>query len=327
MKNYSIIKQPVSIIIATLLLVIVPSAIGLLAEYASLPSPADMPLGILLDSLQMRPVTALLFASINAVLINSIIVRYSLAKAKTFLPLTLYFISACPMMLSSLHPSIAIFQFILILSTYCAINSFRRSYQFQNVFIAAFYLGILPLLFSDAIFLLPLLPVTLSIYHRTLREAVTSLFGLLTPWVLASTAWWIAGFGFDYTFSCLAQQLHLIPNPAATTVLISQMPLPNMIFSALFVSICIFATFVIIKNFNTSHNRYQKILAHFLWMSLFAAATLLSGHGIMVTTSVLTISGTVFMTYFFSVFRGWIPLLLYIVLTAMSVWTSIMSIL
>ena len=324
MKKFNLIKQSGGITLATVIILILSLAarVFLYQLPASVSCPADMPLGNLLDSFAVSPTGTfalnIILTLINAIILDSIIVRYSICTVRTFLPISLYFIFTYTILSADNPLSFALFQLALILASLHAIDAFRRSYQFQNVFISAFFLGLLPLIFSSAIFLLLLLPTTLFLYHRTVREAAVALAGVLTPWLLCASIWWVAGYEWNYCFVCLGRQLYDSFAPSASFKLIAALPLTTKILAALFVLLYIISIFIILRNFNESKSRLKKTQTHFLWITLFGLLPLLFAPGIIVTNCTLAVSGTVIITAFFSRHKGLVPLLVFSVLVLLA---------
>ena len=329
MKNFNLIKQSSGITAATIFLLIIVLSIRFFAlniPAAADISAADMPLGMLLDSVSLPNgamfALAILFALTNATLLDSIIVRHSLCPHRTFLPMALYFIAAYAIAFPA-HPlSFSVFQLALILTTMHAINAFRRSYQFQNIFLSAFFLGLIPLLFSQAAILVILLPVSLFLYHRTLREAVAALAGLLIPWLLCSTAWWMAGCDWGYCFASLGLQLS---NTTSSSILdfISTQPLLIKVFAGLYTVTGIASVIIILRNFNPSKSRTQKIHTHFLWMALLGVAPMFIAGGTTVGYGTLAVAGTVIITSFFTRYKSWLPLLAYVSMVVLAVMSNL----
>lgn len=236
--------------------------------------------------------------------------------------MALYFITAYAIAFPS-HPiSFSVFQLALILATLHAINAFRRSYQFQNIFLSAFFIGLMPLIFSRAIVLVLLLPVTLFLYHRTLREAVSALAGLLTPWLLCSAAWWIAGCEWLYCFTNLGLQLNTTTSQTILGLLTTQ-PLSIKIFAGLYAVLGIASVIIILRSFTPAKNRVQRIYTHFLWMTLLGMVLMFFAGAEMVGYGTLAVAGTVIITSFFIRYKGWLPLLAYVSIAALAILSNL----
>lgn len=83
----------------------------------------------------------------------------------------------------------------LAFKNYC--RSFRSGYSFDALFRASLYLGALPLVAPSLLPMVALLPLAVILFHRTLRETVAALAGLLLPvFVFCYVNW---GAGGDFT--------------------------------------------------------------------------------------------------------------------------------
>lgn len=83
----------------------------------------------------------------------------------------------------------------MAVKNYC--RSFRSGYSFDFLFRASLYLGILPLVAPAMLPMAALLPLAVILFHRTLREVVVAIAGILLPIFTFCYVNW--GAGGDFT--------------------------------------------------------------------------------------------------------------------------------
>ncbi|MCM1300610.1 MAG: hypothetical protein NC250_05300 [Alistipes senegalensis] len=138
---------------------------------------------------------ATLFAALFAGMsIGRISVHTNLYGVSSCLTIPLFGIFACA--LAGGEASLMFFVTALLLASgvrlYCA--AFRNGYSFDRMFRASFCLGLLVLIRPAALPLLLLLPFSILLFQRTLRESVVALAGLLlAPALLCYVNWAMGG--------------------------------------------------------------------------------------------------------------------------------------
>ncbi|MDE6864935.1 MAG: hypothetical protein K2I97_01760 [Alistipes sp.] len=138
---------------------------------------------------------ATLFAALFAGMsIGRISVHTNLYGVSSCLTIPLFGIFSCA--LADSEVSLMLFVTALLLASsmrlYCA--AFRNGYSFDAMFRASFCLGLLVLIRPVALPLLVLLPFSILVFQRTLRESVVALAGLLlAPAVLCYANWAMGG--------------------------------------------------------------------------------------------------------------------------------------
>ena len=185
MNRPDVIRQPLGVVAATF--VIMMACVVIRVTTAPYPAEtdlaADMPLGRAIDSLFPTGAAActvgLVAAILNATLLAGMIVRYSVSAVRTYLPMAVYAMTAYGICFPAGSVSATLVPLLLILGSTQMIAAFKRSYQFEHVFKSAFCIGLLPMLYAPALPLVLIVPVTLVLYRRTLREAVVAAAGLL----------------------------------------------------------------------------------------------------------------------------------------------------
>lgn len=202
MNRPDVIRQPLGVVAATF--VIMMACVVIRVTTAPYPAEtdlaADMPLGRAIDSLFPTGAAActvgLVAAILNATLLAGMIVRYSVSAVRTYLPMAVYAMTAYGICFPAGSVSATLVPLLLILGSTQMIAAFKRSYQFEHVFKSAFCIGLLPMLYAPALPLVLIVPVTLVLYRRTLREAVVAAAGLLLPFFICSVVWWGLGDSF-----------------------------------------------------------------------------------------------------------------------------------
>lgn len=332
MNRPDVIRQPLGIVIASFVAIM----LTVIARAAYAPSPvgaelcSDMPLGRFID--RIFPTAALsctvgiVIAFLSAALLTGIIVRYSISSVRTYLPMIIYTLSAYGIYFPSGSVSATLLPLLLIMSSGQAIAGFKRSYQFGSVFRSAFYIGIIPMIYAPASLLVIMVPVTLLLYRRTLREAIAALTGVVLPWVLCSVAWWGAGFPLGYVSSDLWRGITAAGASESFTEAVLASGISEKIFLAFYTVLCIYSVIIIIPRLASLRTRARKIYIHFLWLLFVCVAILFSPAGNVISAGLLAVPGCVIITTFFIRYRGWLPLSAYIMLILSVMYINISSV-
>lgn len=119
--------------------------------------------------------------------------RYNLYSVGTCLAIPLYGAITAGLFTGEalLTPLAAAMLLALAVKNYA--RSYCNGYGFDALFRASLYLGMLPLIVPAALPLVLLLPLAIVLFHRTLRETVVALAGLLLPILLFCYLNWGAG--------------------------------------------------------------------------------------------------------------------------------------
>lgn len=138
--------------------------------------------------------TALFAALFAGMSIGRISVRTNLYGVSSCLTIPLFGIFACALAGSEVSAMLFVTALLLASSVrlYCA--AFRNGHSFDAMFRASFCLGLLVLIRPVALPLLLLLPFSILLFQRTLRESVVAVAGLLlAPAVLCYVNWAMGG--------------------------------------------------------------------------------------------------------------------------------------
>lgn len=319
MNKPDAIRQPLGITVATF------AAIMALVMVRSITVPypaetaltADMPLGALIDSLFHNTVVAnaagAALALLNAILLSGIIVRYSVSPVRTYLPITLYAMTAFGLCVPFGSVSAMLATLLLLVSTNRMIDSFKRSYQFGNVFKSAFFVGMIPMLYAPATLLLPIIPITLVLYRRTLRETITALTGAVLPTIICSVFWWMAGRPWSHICTCLWEGMTTSTLPSLATFA-ADAPLGLKIYSALCALLTIASIATIIARITTIRTRAKKIYLHFIWLAALCAAMLMLPGSDIAAIAITAVPLSALISAFFTNYRGWLSFAVYLVI-------------
>lgn len=282
---------------------------------------SDMPLGILIDSLfsqgWLKIILSAVLIFINSILLTRIIIKYSISSERTYLPMIMFLLPAYCIFMPTATITEALSSLLLIISSMQMIAGFKRSYQFAEVFKSAFALGFIPLLYSPAICLVAILPITLIIYNRTLREALAGVVGLLTPILLCSFCWWLAGYEPLYLIHSLTESLS---KPYEFNILsaIGNKGITALTFSVLHWAIILYSLFTIILRLSTLRPRVKKIFIHFINLFICIAAMLLVPSNSIITFSISSVPIALISTIFFIVHKGRISTIIYYILLGLA---------
>lgn len=320
MNKPDVIRQPLGVIIVTfvVLMIIVIIRAAIMPYPAEMETTADMPLGQLIDGLfhtaVTSSVTVFCIAFINATLLTSIIVKYSVSVVNTYLPMIIYTMTAYGIYVPLNSVSAAIASLLLIASCAEMIAGFRRSYQFGHTFKSAFYLGIIPIIYAPAAILILILPITLILYDRTVREAGGAVVGLLLPFLLCATGWWYAGESWNYLPTQLYEGFMSSDPFISFFGSFIESTITTKIYLCLYIALTLYSVFIIFRKLTSMRTRARKIYLHFLWLLLLCLGLLFTPGGNIISLGLLAVPGGVLASTFFIRHSGWLHLGIYLLL-------------
>lgn len=274
-----------------------------------------MPLGTLLDSVVPAGVWTCVAGGVAifvcAVLLTSIVVRYSVSPVRTYLPMSLYMAAACGAYLPEASVSAMLLPLILADACSNAVESFRRTYRFGQVFQSAFLVGMAPMLYAPSIVAVLIVPVTLVLYRRTAREAVAAVIGVMMPLFLCSMAWWVAGESFGYMAEELADNLF-----ARQTVSLSDAVADGGIAIQLYFGVygllTLLSMVVVLVNMSSMRTRPRRVAIHFMWLAVICGGIVYLSGGNAVSLWILAVPCSVLLSMLFVYRSGWASILVYI---------------
>ena len=134
-------------------------------------------------------------------------VRYNLYTANTCIAIPLYGALVGGLTAGRVDFFMFVCAALLIFSIRNFCRSFSNNYAFDALFRASLYLGLLVILEPRTAPLLLLLPLAVIHFHRTVREWIIALVGLLLPAALLCYVNWGAGHPFLAPLLCLSDGL------------------------------------------------------------------------------------------------------------------------
>ena len=328
MNRPDVIRQPLGVVAATF--VIMMACVVIRVTTAPYPAEtdlaADMPLGRAIDSRFPTGAAActvgLVAAILNATLLAGMIVRYSVSAVRTYLPMAVYAMTAYGICFPAGSVSATLVPLLLILGSTQMIAAFKRSYQFEHVFKSAFCIGLLPMLYAPALPLVLIVPVTLVLYRRTLREAVVAAAGLLLPFFICSVVWW----GLGDSFGLMGHELlagTTLGEDTALPAFFGEKGVWSKVYIGLFAALTLCSAIIILRTLSSLRTRAKKIHIHFLWLLLLCLISLLLPGNTIASLGVLAVPCCVTVSAFFIRYRGWLPLAIYTVLTALMLYINL----
>lgn len=329
MGRQDVIKQPLVMVIATFLamMTIIVCRVAVSPYPFEVGITADMPLGRLIDgvtgaSVTLTYVLGIIIAFLSATLLTSILVRYSVSFVRTYLPMIVYTMTAFGVSIPIGSLSASLVSFILILSSADMIAAFRRSYQFGNVFRSAFAFGILPMIYATSVVLVLIIPITLVLYQRTPREWIAAAAGLFLPFLICSIGWWAIGESFEFVSNSLIKNVFSESFMSVREVFLTS-DLPVKIYICVYAALAFYSIFVIFRRITGMRTRARKIYLHFIWLLLLCIIMTFLPSSNIISLGLLAVPGSVVVSAFFIKYKGWVPVLVYILLLGLVFWINL----
>lgn len=329
MNRPDVIRQPLGVVAATF--VIMMACVVIRVTTAPYPAEtdlaADMPLGRAIDSLFPTGAAActvgLVAAILNATLLAGMIVRYSVSAVRTYLPMAVYAMTAYGICFPAGSVSATLVPLLLILGSTQMIAAFKRSYQFEHVFKSAFWHRPAP----DA-----LRTGTPPCSHRSsdtrplpthaARGGVVAAAGLLLPFFICSVVWW----GLGDSFGLMGHELlagTTLGEDTALPAFFGEKGVWSKVYIGLFAALTLCSAIIILRTLSSLRTRAKKIHIHFLWLLLLCLISLLLPGNTIASLGVLAVPCCVTVSAFFIRYRGWLPLAIYTVLTALMLYINL----
>ena len=178
------------------------------------------------------------------------------------------------------------------------------------------------MLYAPALPLVLIVPVTLVLYRRTLREAVVAAAGLLLPFFICSVVWW----GLGDSFGLMGHELlagTTLGEDTALPALFGEKGVWSKVYIGLFAALTLCSAIIILRTLPSLRTRAKKIHIHFLWLLLLCLISLLLPGSTIASLGVLAVPCCVTVSAFFIRYRGWLPLAIYTVLTALMLYINL----
>lgn len=202
-RQIDILKQPIPTLLATFALLLTWQTL----RAVRLPYPAEnlsgalSPVGAWIDSTLggiAGTIVVLIAVLIASLIITRIISRYSLSVIRSLVPMVLFSICVCGVVLPIGSPALVLSVLMIVHSSELMIMSFKRTERFSEVMRAAFWTGLAALITPDLVYVALLLPIQWLIWQRSPREMVAGVIMLFLPLLPTSYLWWQGGKEFGW---------------------------------------------------------------------------------------------------------------------------------
>lgn len=330
MARFEVAKQPKSIVFVTFAVMLGLFAIRawVAPHTAEEGSSADMPLGRLIDAIIVwQPlgghIMGALLVFINGLLLARLLDRYRISPTPTYLPVVLYLLGAYAIFVPRESLASVVAVFLLILSTERIIASFSHSYRFSEVFGSAFCLGLIAMIYSPGILLIPMLPFTLAIYRRETRENIVAVIGLLLPFLLCSAGWWVAGKNWEFIFVSLLENLTARTGTTVFESLAGQ-GMVAWVFGISYLLSFLYSVFLITRYLPRMRTRAKKIYIHLFLLTICTAAMLFMPSGSIITLSLAAVPCSLITVVFYTRHKGALSSVVYAVFIASAITLNIL---
>lgn len=320
--KFDIARQPLVPAFVTLFILTVVAMCG--AEGGSAPADAGgtasetMPLlGGLLSRFQgTYPVWARIMAGAMLVFTGMctgrIAIRYNLYTVSSCLPIPLYVIIACGILIGGnyLAGFAASMLLALAIKNYC--RSFCNGYGFDTIFRASLYLGLLPLVYAPATPLVLILPLAILLFERTFRELVVALTGVLLPILTACYISWGTGGQFQAPILALAKTV-----VSGTPLWIfTGIPLPSLVMLCGIAALALTAFFFFLSDIYAAGTKPRFILIFNIGILTMVLALLCSPSVTPEIFALLAVPSALLFPVFFVRIHRRIALPIYLILVA-----------
>lgn len=198
--------------------------------------------------------------------------RYNLYSVGTCLAIPLYAAFTTGLALGGELLQLLVANTLLALSVKNFARSFCNGYAFDALFRASLYLGLLLLAAPAALPLIALLPLAIILFHRTLRETVVALAGLLLPILAFGYVNWGAGGDFTAPFELAAEAFM---NGSALEAA-RAIPIPNLILLGALVLLDLLALFYFLADSYAAGNKPRAIFIFQIFLLILLIPTLLN---------------------------------------------------
>ena len=222
---------------------------------------------VLGDSAFARSVSGFILVLIIAFYLSNFNTRLFFITERTLLPSSVYVIlSGFFINLQTFNPVLPA-TLLLIIAIDRVIGSYRKPGIAYNYFDASLLLGLASMFYANVLWLFPIIIIAILIIRTLyLREIFLSVFGLITPYLVALAIYYIGGHDLSIIKDRLINNI-LKGSPAYLWT------------TADLIAICTGALIIIISlvhllgRYNTKKIRTRKIFSLLIWMLVFALAT------------------------------------------------------
>jgi hypothetical protein len=327
-RQIDILKQPIPTLLATFALLLTWQTL----RAVRLPYPAEnlsgalSPVGAWIDSTLggiASTIVVLIAVLISSLIITRIISRYSLSVIRSLVPMVLFSICVCGVVLPIGSPALVLSILMIVHATELMIMSFKRTERFSEVMRAAFWTGLAALIIPDLIYVALLLPIQWFIWQRSPREMVAGVIMFFLPLLPASYLWWLGGQEFGWLtrewFSTLSPitpidlaEFYGSIGGLMTTTLFGILTLLTL------ASIVVF-----VGSFGSMRIRARKGHLYFALLYIVGAAMLLLGVPVAVAMATMGFASVPLIHTFFVRREGTVSAIIYIVVLLATLLTAI----
>jgi hypothetical protein len=189
------------------------------ARYCLAPMPVEMPFegGMPLAATLTRfsaahpwlaTAAAVVVALWTLAVVTQLSIKYAPAGSRNYLPPQVFVLCAGGLVISDQPLAALTVAWLSTLAARQFARSFHKGYGFGEIFHAAFYMGITPLLYAPAALIAPVITLgALVIYRRSGREVIVALVGLMLPLAMAAFVYWAMGDGWGVVWEELTRHL------------------------------------------------------------------------------------------------------------------------
>lgn len=272
-------------------------------------------------------VVAILSVVVASVIITRIISRYSLSVVKSLVPMVLFVVGVCGVAFSIGSPSILLAVLMIVHATDLMIMSFKRTERFSEVMRASFWTGLAALVVPDMVYLLLLLPLQWLIWQRSPREMVAGVIMALLPLLPASFCYWVGGKEPLWLVGEWCKALSVPHTPDLVGLYHSVGGLGSaMLFGALLL-LTLLSIVVFVAGFTSMRLRARKGHIYFTTLYLVGLVMLLYGLHPAVALSVMGFASVPLIHTFFVRRKGVASAIIYMVLVALSLISTLIPLL
>ncbi|HDZ40378.1 MAG TPA: hypothetical protein ENH59_01680 [Bacteroidetes bacterium] len=222
---------------------------------------------LVLNLLEGRPYAGIIFSMLCIIAVAIYLVNFNtrlfFINERTFLPASLYVLLSGYLASNQVLNPVLPASFLLLLSIDRLIVSYRKPGIAYNLFDASMIIGIAALVYTNIIWFYVLIIIGINIFRSfNIRELSISLFGLLTPFIILYSFYYLTGRDIAWLNNLLVESiLRDVPEYYWSPVFI--------IISSVNLLIFLVALFHMWSIFNTKKVRSRKIFSLLTWMIVF----------------------------------------------------------
>ena len=326
-RQIDILKQPILTLLATFALLMTVQSLRAL----HFPRPAEnvantlSPVGSWIDGAMSGTVgliATLLAILLASVIITRIISRYTLSTIRSLMPMVLFVICVCGVLMPIDSPALMLTLLMIVHSTELMIRSFKRTEQFGDVMTGSFWVGMAALIVPDLIYVAILLPFQWILWQRSPREMVAGFLLFLLPLLPASFLWWMDGKEFGWFAIEWFESISPITIVDFNSLYISLGGLIPSTLGGLISLLTIASIAVYFNSLGTMRTRARKGHLFFTLLYLVGLAMLLIGIPAGVATLIMGYASVPLIHTFFARRTGIASAIVYLLILLLTIFTT-----